>query len=109
MQRLEQRREAFDLKLFELEQRAQENNRLILADSRQLAIDNKQIAEQMKASAETSSKFNRRVNIWLILLTVIMILLGVLQVYLASRPPRPIIIQQQPVEQSPIQDDSTAK
>lgn len=85
LQRLEQDRRDFELKLFALEQKAQEDSKLILAESRQLAADSKQtvvdikkIAEQMTVSAAASDRFARRVTFLIILLAVVQILVGAL-------------------------------
>lgn len=82
---LEQKRQAFELLLFELEQKAHEDSKRILADSRQLAIDSKQtvadiksIAEQMTISAAVNDKFGRRVTFWIILLAVVQALAAII-------------------------------
>ena len=107
-EQLEKQRQEFEIRLFEAEQRAQENTRLILADSRQYAKDSKEIVEQMKRivvqikeSAEGSDGFIRTVNKWLIFLTVLILILTAVQVSLAiwAKPSQPIIIQQVPADQ----------
>lgn len=96
MERLDQERRNFELQLFRLEQTSQENTRLILSDSKQLARENKEIIEAMKASAEVSSGFNRRINLWLVVLAALTLLLAGLQVYFASRSPQHPTVTQEP-------------
>lgn len=85
MQRLEQDRREFELKLAALTQKAEEDSKLILADSRELARDSKalvaeikDIADEMSLSAKTNDRFTRRVTFWIILLAIAQIIVGML-------------------------------
>lgn len=84
MQRLEQDRRDFQLKLAAMSTDAQKANQSLLADSKQIAEDNKSlvagiktIAEQMADSSVQSDRFSKRIA-WLV------VALAVLQVLLAA-------------------------
>jgi len=92
MSRLEQDRQAFELKLFELEQGIHQDSKLILADSRQLALDSKQIAQdntqlvaKIKSIAEQSDRFSRRITWLVIFLGVVQAASALIGLYLTYR------------------------
>lgn len=64
MQRLEDNRQAFEMKLFELGQKAQEN-------SLRVAEDSKAIVGDLKEIARANDKFSRRVTFLVVLLAVV--------------------------------------
>lgn len=92
-ERLEEQRQKFEKQLFELGQESQKSTQMILADSKAVAEANRDIVREMKSSQESGYRFNRRVNIWLIILTVLTLLLAGLQVYFVARPAQTIRIE----------------
>lgn len=66
MQRIEDDRRAFEMKLFEISQDAQKA-------SIQIAQDSKAIVADLKAIAEKNDRFSRRVTVWVILLAVLQV------------------------------------
>ena len=93
---MDARREVFNKKRFEAEQRVQEYQRSVLesirditADSKQIALDSKGIAADnrsvvaaIKEIAEKSDRFSRRVTLWIIFLGVIQTLSSLVALYL---------------------------
>lgn len=71
MQRLENDRRDFEMRLFELSQKAQENTLVIAKDS-------KAIVNDLKAIAEKNDKFSRRVTFWIVLLAALQALGSIL-------------------------------
>lgn len=67
MQRLELDRRAFETKLFEMGQQAQQT-------SIQIAQDSKAIVGDLKVIAEKNDTFSRRVTVWVILLAVLQVI-----------------------------------
>jgi hypothetical protein len=64
MQRLENDRRAFETRLAEMSQKAQENSLAIADDSRAIVSD-------LKAIAEKNDRFSRRVTVWVIILAAL--------------------------------------
>ena len=84
MQRLERDRRDFELKLATLTQQVQEDNKLILADSRALAQEHKElvaeikdIARDMAISAKAGERFGKLVTFWIILLAIVQALMAI--------------------------------
>lgn len=70
MQRLEDDRRAFEMKLFELGQKAQENSLRVAEDSKRIVHDLKEIARSNDDFVRSSERSTRRVTILVIVLAV---------------------------------------
>jgi hypothetical protein len=71
MQRLENDRRAFELRLSEISQAAQEQ-------SLEIAADSKKIVSDLKMIAEKNDRFSRRVTVWVIILAALQALGAIL-------------------------------
>jgi hypothetical protein len=71
MQRLENDRRDFEMRLFEMSQKAQENSLAIAKDSKAIVSD-------LKVIAEKNDKFSRRVTFWIVLLAALQALGSIL-------------------------------
>jgi hypothetical protein len=97
------------------------NSLAIVAESKKIAegslttvAEINTLAKEIGAASKLSNKFNRKVNLWLIGLTILILLLTAIQVYfaVASKPPTVIMqqpSQQQPIEPPPKQNDGSSK